>query len=171
LVGNWLGVLGQPEDKVWELYWKEAQPAARRLNIDILPSADQETNDLESSFAELRRRVEAVLFSPQAIFAVHHRRVIELEALSALPAIHEGRNWPEAGSLMSYGPAKVTPATWRTRLPSLDKVAAAKPIRFTASHMSHSCTLAIPAPFPEASGLRSRGANARRCRWRMIARN
>jgi putative ABC transport system substrate-binding protein len=99
-----VGALGHPADKVWELYWKEAQVAARRLKIDIVPVLITTPNELEPAFAELKRRAEAVLCSPQAIFAVHQRKVIELASLTRLPAMHESRDYPKAGALMSYGP-------------------------------------------------------------------
>ena len=98
------GCLGHPADKMWELYWNVAQVAARQLKIEIVPVLITTPNELEPAFAELKRRVEAILFSAQAIFAVHQQRVIELESLTRLPAIHEDRDYPEAGALMSYGP-------------------------------------------------------------------
>jgi putative tryptophan/tyrosine transport system substrate-binding protein len=99
-----VGALGDPADKVWGLYWKEAQVAAQQLKIDIVPVLVTTPTDLERAFAELKRRVEAILCGPQAIFSVHLRRVIELTSLSRLPAIHEAKGYPAAGALMSYGP-------------------------------------------------------------------
>ena len=99
-----VGCLGHPGDKMWELYWNVAQVAARRLKIEIVPVLVTTPNEFEPAFAELKRRVQAILFAAQAIFAVHKQRVLELESLTSLPAIHEDRNYPEAGALMSYGP-------------------------------------------------------------------
>ena len=115
-----VGVLGHPADKVWELYWKEAQVAARQLKIDIVPVLITTPDDLEPAFAELKRRVEAFLFSPQAIFSVHRQRVIELESLTRLPAIHESRDFPDAGALISYGPNYV--ALLRKAARPVDKI-------------------------------------------------
>ncbi len=115
-----VGALGHPTDKVWEPYWKEAQVAARRLRINIVPVLITTPNELEPTFAELNRRVEALLFAPQAIFAVHRRRVIELESLTRLPAIHESRDFPDAGALMSYGPNYV--ALLRKAARHVDKI-------------------------------------------------
>jgi putative ABC transport system substrate-binding protein len=99
-----VGALGYPADKVWEPEWKEAQEAARRLRIDIVPVLITAPNDLEIAFVALNRRVEALLVAPQAFFAVHRRSIIELASRSRLPAIHERRVFPEGGALMSYGP-------------------------------------------------------------------
>ncbi len=115
-----VGALGHPADKVWELYWQEAQVAARGLKIDIVPVLVTTPNELERAFTELKRRAEAVLFAPQAIFAVHRRRVIELVSLTKLPDIHEDRDYPEGGALMSYGPSYV--ALFRKAARHVDKI-------------------------------------------------
>jgi putative ABC transport system substrate-binding protein len=99
-----VGALGHPADPVWEPEWREAQVAASRLAIDIFPVLISTPNELENVFAQLNRHVEALLVAPQAFFAVHRRRIIELELLTRLPAIHERRAFPDAGGLMSYGP-------------------------------------------------------------------
>ena len=99
-----VGALGNPADKVWEPWWTEAQMAARRLQIDIVPVRITTPNELETAFAGLNRRVEALLVAPQVFLGVHRRRVIELISLARLPSIHERRALPEAGALMSYGP-------------------------------------------------------------------
>jgi putative ABC transport system substrate-binding protein len=99
-----VGALGNPTDKVWEPWWKQAQMAARRLHIDLVPVLITTANELESAFTGLDRRVEALLVAPQVFLGTHRRRVIELIALARLPSIHERRALPEAGALMSYGP-------------------------------------------------------------------
>jgi putative tryptophan/tyrosine transport system substrate-binding protein len=99
-----VGALGHPPDKVWELYWKEAAVAARRLKIDLVPVLITTTNEFEPAFAELKHRVEAVVFSPQAIFSSSCEESLELTSLSRLPAIHEARGYSDAGALMFYGP-------------------------------------------------------------------
>jgi putative ABC transport system substrate-binding protein len=115
-----VGALGHPADKMWDLYWKEAQVAARELKIDIVPVLITTPNDLERAFAELKRRVEAVLCAAQAIFSLDQRRVIELESLARLPAIHEDRSFPDAGALMSYGPSYV--ALFRKAARHVDRI-------------------------------------------------
>jgi putative ABC transport system substrate-binding protein len=99
-----VGALGHPPDSLWEPVWREAQAAAQRLGIDIVPVLITTPNDLENAFVGLNRRVEALLIAPQLFFSVHRQRLIELASLTRLPAIYELREYPAAGGLMSYGP-------------------------------------------------------------------
>ena len=99
-----VGALGNPTDRVWDGVWRAAPGAARRLRIDIVPVLVTTPDELETAFAELNLRVQALLVAPQAFFSVHRRRLIELESLTRLPAVHEHRAFPHAGALMSYGP-------------------------------------------------------------------
>src|SRR5690242_7420101 len=75
------GAVGHPADTVWELEWKQVQLAGRRLHVEIVPVLITSPHELEPAFGELNRRVEALLFAPQAFFGVHRRRVIDLMLL------------------------------------------------------------------------------------------
>ena len=99
-----VGAVGHPADKVWEGVWREAPEAARHLRLDIVPILVTTPAELDTAFADLNRRVEALLFAPQVFFSVNRRKIIELTGSAKLPAIHEHRAFPEAGALMSYGP-------------------------------------------------------------------
>jgi len=99
-----VAALGYPADTVWELTWKEAQAAARQLHLEILPLPVRTAGELETAFAAVDRRVQALFVAPQLFFALHRRRVIELAALAKLPAIYEATRYTEEGGLMSYGP-------------------------------------------------------------------
>jgi len=96
-----VGALGDPSDKVWEPEWRQAQEAAQKLHIEVIPLLVATPEDLETVFVGLNRRVEALLVAPQAFFAVHRRTIIELESLAKLPAMHERRVFPDAGALIS----------------------------------------------------------------------
>jgi len=99
-----VGALGHPPDNLWEPVWREAQAAAHRLHIDIVPVLISGPNDLEIAFGDLNHRVQALLVAPQLFFSVHRQRLIELASLTRLPAIYELREYADAGGLMSYGP-------------------------------------------------------------------
>ncbi len=98
----------------------EGQAAARHLRIDIVPVLITTPNQLESAFAELGRRVEALFVVPDAVFFVHRRRIIELASLARLPAVPELRDFADAGGLMSYGPSCL--ALFRKAARHVDKV-------------------------------------------------
>ena len=99
-----VAALGYPGDTVWELSWGQAQEAARQLQIDLLPVLVMTPDQLETALAGLDRQVQALFVAPQLFFGAHLRRVVELVALTRLPAIYEARGFTAAGGLMSYGP-------------------------------------------------------------------
>ena len=115
-----VGALGYPLDKVWDGIWREAPGAAHRLRLEIVPVLITTPEELETAFAELSRRVEALLVAPQVFFSLHRRKVIELAAMTRLPAIYELRAFPDAGGLMSYGPDY--PALFRKAARHVDKI-------------------------------------------------
>ena len=57
--------------------------AARRLQIEIIPVLITTESELETAFAQLNRRVEALLVAPQVFSGLHRRRVIELRSGAA----------------------------------------------------------------------------------------
>jgi putative ABC transport system substrate-binding protein len=99
-----VAALGHPADTVWEPTWRELQAAARQLRIDLVPVLVRTPDQLETAFAGLNRRVQAVFVAPQVLFSIDRRQVIDLASLARLPAIYETRGFPDAGGLMSYGP-------------------------------------------------------------------
>jgi putative ABC transport system substrate-binding protein len=98
-----VAALGHPADTVWESTWREAQAAARQLGIDLVPVLVTTPDQLETAFAGLNRRVQALFVASQLLFVVHRRKIIELASLARLPAIYEVHDFPPAGGLMSYG--------------------------------------------------------------------
>lgn len=115
-----IGALGNPADRVWEPEWREAQAAAQRMNIELVPILVNTPKELEAAFSATNRRVEALLVAPQAFFAVHRRRLIDLATERKLPTIHERKAFPEAGALMSYGPSYA--ALFRKAAGHVDKI-------------------------------------------------
>ena len=51
-----------------------------------------------------RERAEAFITLPHAVVTFHRKRILELAGKGRLPSTHGGREWVEAGGLMSYGP-------------------------------------------------------------------
>jgi putative tryptophan/tyrosine transport system substrate-binding protein len=98
-----VAALGDPGSTLWEPTWREAQAAARQLQIEIVPVLIATPSQLESAFAKLDRGVEALFVAPLPIFWVHRRRIFELASRARLPAIYEWRTFPDDGGLMSYG--------------------------------------------------------------------
>ena len=50
-------------------------------------------------------KAQALYVVEDPVFFAHRKAFLSLAAVSQLPTIHELRRFPEAGALMSYGPA------------------------------------------------------------------
>src|SRR5262249_49321045 len=62
--------------------------------------------EIDAAFAILaKKRADALLIGPDALFTNRCVQLAILAARHALPAIHGNREFAEAGGLMSYGPS------------------------------------------------------------------
>jgi putative tryptophan/tyrosine transport system substrate-binding protein len=99
------GMIVNPRNpKTAEATVARAQAAAdiihRRLDV-LLASTDR---DIDRIFANIgRRRIEALIFTPDATFFSLRVQIVSLAARSAMPTIFEDRLYVEAGGLVSYG--------------------------------------------------------------------
>jgi ABC-type uncharacterized transport system substrate-binding protein len=72
------------------------------IQIEFL--AVSTANDLNAAFSSLvRKRVEAVLITPDSVFVSRRVQLLTLAARHAMPTIYPSREFAEAGGLMSYG--------------------------------------------------------------------
>jgi putative ABC transport system substrate-binding protein len=80
----------------------QAGAATVGIHVDILhASTDRE---IEAAFASLPQQGGNVLvFGPDAFFYIRRAQIAALAARHALPAIFDGRDYVEAGGLVSYG--------------------------------------------------------------------
>jgi putative tryptophan/tyrosine transport system substrate-binding protein len=80
----------------------EAGAASLGLHVEILyASTDRE---IETAFATLAQQPGSVLvFGPDAFFYIRRAQIAALAARYTVPAIFDGRDYVEAGGLMSYG--------------------------------------------------------------------
>ena len=63
----------------------------------------KEPADLERPFVSTaRERVGGLIVPREGIFVAHRRRLIELAVKSRLPVLYAGREFIEAGGLMSF---------------------------------------------------------------------
>ena len=91
-------------DKARDL--EETEVAARALGLQVQSLEVRAPNDFESAFrAATGKRAGALLALPDAFTTTHQSRIVDLAAKSRLPAMHEHREFVEAGGLMSYGPS------------------------------------------------------------------
>jgi putative ABC transport system substrate-binding protein len=99
-----VGVLRAP--KAHGPAWKEVEPVARSLGLQLRPLDAESPDDLVKAFAVAKKnRVEALLTLPHALFNRDYRTmIVELTAKSRLPAMYGGTEFLEVGGLMGYGP-------------------------------------------------------------------
>ncbi len=83
--------------------WTATEAAARALGVQLETVDARTAPELESAFAAMsRRRAEALFVLPDPTFSNQRGRITDLAAQSRLPAMYEGREFVEAGGLMSY---------------------------------------------------------------------
>jgi putative ABC transport system substrate-binding protein len=80
----------------------EAAAQAMGLKIHVL-TADT-SREIDAAFITfVRERPDALFVGPSPFFTLRRVQLIQLEARYAIPATYSGRQFAEAGGLMSYG--------------------------------------------------------------------
>ena len=99
------GVLVNPDNPfITESFVAELQTAATALGRQIEVVTASTNGDIDMAFATLvKKRADAFLISPDALFVTRRVQLITLAVRHALPALYHRRELAEAGGLMSYG--------------------------------------------------------------------
>jgi ABC-type uncharacterized transport system substrate-binding protein len=100
-----VGILNNPDNTANAIVLKETHRAAQKLGLQLRLLEVRNVNDIESAFEVATRtgtRALAVLVDP--LFVLHKKRVVELAAKTALPAIYPWKEFVDIGGLISYGP-------------------------------------------------------------------
>jgi putative ABC transport system substrate-binding protein len=83
---------------------KEAEAAARTLGLELQVLNASNGREIDDAFALLvERRAAALLIEGDPFFIGRMKQLVVLTARHAIPAIYQGRDFPDAGGLMSYG--------------------------------------------------------------------
>ena len=99
-----IGVLLNPRNPGAEPTIKDLQAAARALSLELHVAQVDSATAFDEAMANLgQRRVGALIVMPDTIFNSHRTRLAELVARYAIPAMYGGREYIEAGGLISYG--------------------------------------------------------------------
>jgi putative ABC transport system substrate-binding protein len=84
---------------------KEAEAAARALGVRPQFVEARGPADFDRAFSDMTRaRAGALTVLPNNMFVRERRRLVDLAAKNRLPAVYLGREFVDAGGLMSYGP-------------------------------------------------------------------
>jgi putative ABC transport system substrate-binding protein len=84
--------------------WEETKTAARSLGSEAELLDVRSQDDVDRAFeTAVGRHVDALLVAFDGLFQANTRMIVELAARNRLPAIYVGREFIEAGGLMTYG--------------------------------------------------------------------
>jgi ABC-type uncharacterized transport system substrate-binding protein len=84
---------------------EEAQAAAAAIGQQVEVLIARTNRDIDTAFAALvQKRADALLIAPDTLFALRRVQILTLAARYAVPVMYPGRDFVEAGGLMSYGP-------------------------------------------------------------------
>jgi putative tryptophan/tyrosine transport system substrate-binding protein len=83
---------------------RDVETAARAMGLQIQVLTANTSREIDAAFATfVRERPDALFVGPTPFFTQRRVQLIQLEARHAIPATYAGRQFAEAGGLMSYG--------------------------------------------------------------------
>ena len=101
-----VGVLTNPTNRSHAAFARELKVAARSLGAQLQVLEARYPDQIDGAFAAVtRERAGALLVLTDSMFFGQRRRVADLAARSALPALYSQREFVDAGGLISYGPS------------------------------------------------------------------
>ena len=99
-----VAALVNPDNPNAESHIKDLQAATGTFGMQLLVLKLREVSDFETTFATLvQQRVGAVLVTSDLLFDSNRRRLVDLAARNAIPAMYPWRDFADAGGLLSYG--------------------------------------------------------------------
>ena len=112
-----LANIGSP-NSVLEM--REAQAAARTLDLAVVTSEVQRAQDIAPAFEALKGRADALYICSSPLLSTNRIRINTLALGARLPTVHAFREWVDTGGLMSYAPN--LPSLFRRAAEYVDKV-------------------------------------------------
>jgi putative ABC transport system substrate-binding protein len=99
-----LALLVNPTNKLADVEIKLAEGAARALARDLIVVGASTEGEIDTAFETLaQRRAGGLAVWQEAYLANKYRKIVALAKHHRFPTIGPGREWAEAGALMSYG--------------------------------------------------------------------
>jgi putative ABC transport system substrate-binding protein len=99
-----IGLLGNPDTETYSSVLNNAQDAAQKVGLSLVPIEARNSREIEDAFAAFaKERVPAVMVAVDAVFFGQRWRIAELALANHLATIFALREYVEAGGLMSYG--------------------------------------------------------------------
>jgi putative tryptophan/tyrosine transport system substrate-binding protein len=102
-----ISALVNPDNPQSEADTREAQDAARILGMQLQVLRARTEGDINKAFETLlQRNAGGLLIEGDPFFFSRLKQLVVLTARHAIPAIYQGREFPDAGGLMSYGASR-----------------------------------------------------------------
>ena len=98
----------------------EVQAASRTLGLEVSSFDIRRAEDIALAFEALKGHAEALYVDADPLASTNRIRINTLALGARLPTIHNGREFVEAGGLMSYGPN--WPSQFRRAADFVDKI-------------------------------------------------
>jgi putative ABC transport system substrate-binding protein len=99
-----VAVLVNPTGSTPEVTVKDAEAAARAIGLQIRVLEASTSREIDVAFAALvRERVDVLFVGTDSFFSARRVHLTHLASRHAIPATYGGRQYPDAGGLMSYG--------------------------------------------------------------------
>ena len=102
-----LAILANTGNPAAVLEIREVQAAARTLGIETTTSEIRRPEDMAPAFEALKGWTEALYVVGDSLVSMNRTRINTLSLGARLPTIYGGRDYIEAGGLMSYGPVRL----------------------------------------------------------------
>ena len=100
----YLDDLSSPSGRI---YWSNVQSAGRTLGVSVQAFAVTTPDTVEAQLTAISRaRVQGIVVGPTPIPRTRQKEIIGFAARNRLPAIYGGRDYVDAGGLMSYNPSR-----------------------------------------------------------------
>jgi putative ABC transport system substrate-binding protein len=102
--GGPIGVLANPKNPNFDSNTKELKEAARALRREVEIFSASTVDEIDAAFAAMAaQKVPAIVVNTDPFYLTQRRRLADLAARYALPAIYSLREHAAAGGLLSYG--------------------------------------------------------------------
>ncbi len=99
-----VAVLANSVNPIHALFWRETEPAARDLGLELQRLEASVPEDFEAAFAAATQgTAEALIALDDALTYNYRSRIVALAAASRIPTLYGYREFPDEGGLMSYG--------------------------------------------------------------------
>jgi len=97
-----VAILYNPEDHNKALEYRQAQEAARTLNLTLRAFEARSAGEIDKAFAGMADD-QALLIFADALMVFHEKKLADLTLQNRLPAIFGFREFTDLGGLISYG--------------------------------------------------------------------